>query len=189
MRRHHGKKHVAGATRPVRPEKTAALQEIVARLQSADYVFVLGYGGLRVAELNELRRLLAPIKARSQVVKNTALDRAVNQLGWESVAQLLTGPVALITGTGDATEAGKVLVKFVKSHDKAAIKGACLDGKALGAADVGVLTSLPPRPVMLGLFVGTLAAPMMQLVGVFNQKVLSLLYVLKAVEEKKSKAA
>jgi hypothetical protein len=42
---------------------------------------------------------------------------------------------------------------------------------------------------MLGLFVGTLAAPMMGLVGVFNQKVLSLLYVLKAVEEKKSKAA
>ena len=32
------------------------------------------------------------------------------------------------------------------------------------------------------------AAPMTQLVGVFNQKVLSLLYVLKAVEEKKSKA-
>jgi hypothetical protein len=30
---------------------------------------------------------------------------------------------------------------------------------------------------------------MTQLVGVFNQKVLSLLYVLKAVEEKKSKAA
>jgi len=80
-------------------------------------------------------------------------------------------------------------VKFVKAYDKAAIKGACLDGKALGKADVDALTKVPPREVMLAMFVGTLAAPMMQLVGVFNQKVLSLLYVLKAVEEKKSKAA
>ena len=37
--------------------------------------------------------------------------------------------------------------------------------------------------------VGTVAAPLTQLVGVFNQKLLSLLYVLKAVEEKKSQAA
>jgi hypothetical protein len=36
---------------------------------------------------------------------------------------------------------------------------------------------------------GTLAAPMSQLVGVFNQKVCSLLYVLKAIEDKKNNAA
>ena len=37
--------------------------------------------------------------------------------------------------------------------------------------------------------VGTVAAPLAQLVGVFNQKLLTLLYVLKAVEAKKSQAA
>jgi large subunit ribosomal protein L10 len=189
-RHHHAKGHgAAKGARRIRPEKAAALAEIVTRLQQAQYAFVLGYGGLTVAETAELRRLLKPLPGRMLVVKNTALDRAVTQLGWESVAPFLTGPVALVTGRGDAAEAAKLLVNFVKSHDKAAIKGACLDGKALGAADVGILTALPPRPVMLGLFVGTLAAPMSRLVGVFNQKVLSLLYVLKAVEEKKSKAA
>jgi ribosomal protein L10 len=83
----------------------------------------------------------------------------------------------------------KVLTLFVKVQGKAVIKGVCLDGQALGAADVEALTKTPPRPVMRAIFVGTLAAPLMGLVGVFNQKVLSLLYVLKAVEEKKSKAA
>ncbi len=42
---------------------------------------------------------------------------------------------------------------------------------------------------MLGMLVGTIAAPMTQLVGVMNQKLLSLVYVLKAVEEKKSRRA
>ena len=173
----------------MRPEKNSILQEIRRRLEPADYVFVVNYGGLKVSELTELRRAMAPLGAKAQVVKNTYLDRVTQQLGWESVAPFLTGPTAVVTGTGDASEVAKALMKFVKAHDKAAIKGVCLDGKALGKTDVDALSKVPPREVMLGLFVGTLAAPMMQLVGVFNQKVLSLLYVLKAVEEKKSKAA
>jgi len=39
--------------------------------------------------------------------------------------------------------------------------------------------------VLYAQLAGTIAAPMTQLVGVMNQKVLSLLYVLKAVEDKK----
>ena len=173
----------------MRPDKNSILLEITKNIESADYVFVLNYGGLKVKELTELRRILAPLQTKVQVVKNTLLDRAAQQLGWESVTPFVTGPTAIVTGKGDATEIAKVLMKFVKAHDKAAIKGVCLDGKALGKADVDALSTVPPREVMLALFVGTLAAPMMQLVGVFNQKVLSLLYVLKAVEEKKSKAA
>jgi len=173
----------------MRPEKNSILLEVTKRIESADYVYVVNYGGLKVAELNELRRAVAPLGAKAQVVKNTYLNRAAKELGWESVEAFLTGPTAVVTGKGDAAEVAKVLMKFVKSHDKAAIKGVCLDGKTLGKADVDALSKVPPREVMLGLFVGTLAAPMMQLVGVFNQKVLSLLYVLKAVEEKKSKAA
>jgi large subunit ribosomal protein L10 len=173
----------------MRPEKEAILSEITTRLKSSDYAFVLNYGGLRVSELTDLRKTLLPYKARAMVVKNTYLGRAASNLGWEDVSKILTGPTAMVTGTGDVTEMAKVLVKFVKAHEKAAIKGACLDGKALSLADVDVLTQVPPREVMLAMFVGTLAAPMSQLVGVFNQKLLSLLYVLKAVEDKKSQAA
>jgi large subunit ribosomal protein L10 len=173
----------------MRPEKSSILQEITQRVESADYVFVIKYGGLKVAELAELRRQMAPLHAKVMVVKNAFLNRVAIQLGWESMAPYLSGSTALLAGKGDASEVAKVLMKFVKAHDKAAIKGVCLNGKALGIADVDALSKVPPREVMLGQFVGTLAAPMMQLVGVFNQKVLSLLYVLKAVEEKKSKAA
>jgi len=70
----------------MRPEKSSILQEITKRLEAADYVFVLNYGGLTVSELTELRRSVAPLGAKAQVVKNTYLDRAAQQLGWESVA-------------------------------------------------------------------------------------------------------
>ena len=82
----------------MRPEKSAIFQEITTRLQSVDYAFMLNYGGLNVAALTELRRLLKPLGARAQVVKNTYLDRVAQQLGWESVAPFLAGPTAVITG-------------------------------------------------------------------------------------------
>ena len=88
----------------MRPEKNAILQEITKRLESADYVFVLNYGGLKVSELTALRRVVAPLNAKVQVVKNTYLDKVAQQLGWESVAPFLVGPTAVVVGKGDACE-------------------------------------------------------------------------------------
>lgn len=173
----------------MRPEKEAIMREISERLQEAEYAFLLQFGGLKVAELTELRQGIAPLGARALVAKNTMLGKAAQQIGWEDLTAFLTGPTALVSGTGDASELAKALAKFVKAHGKAAVKGACLDGKVLSSEDVDALATLPSREVMLATMVGTVAAPMTQLVGVFNQKLLSLLYVLKAVEEKKNQAA
>jgi len=173
----------------MRPEKIAIMQEITDRLRDADSAFLMGYGGLTVTELYELRQALQPVGGRALVAKNTMLGKAAEQLGWEDLSALLTGPTAVVTGKGDPSELAKALVAFVKAHEKAAVKGGCLDGRVLQAEDVDALSTLPPREVMLSMLVGTVAAPMTQLVGVFNQKLLSLLYVLKAVEAKKSQAA
>lgn len=173
----------------MRPEKIAIMREISERLQEADSLFLLGYSGLTVEEMYKLRQALHPLGARALVAKNTMLGKAARDLGWEDLSALLTGPTAMVSGKGDPSELAKVLTGFVKAHNKAAVKGGCLDGRVLQAADVHALATLPPRDVMLGIFVGTVAAPMSQLVGVFSQKLLSLLYVLKAVETKKSEAA
>ncbi len=58
--------------------------------------------------------------------------------------------------------------------------------KPISGDEVNAMADMPSREIMLGMFVGTVAAPMSQLVGVLNQKALTLLYVLKAVADKKS---
>ena len=52
-------------------------------------------------------------------------------------------------------------------------------------ADVQELADLPSLDCLRGQVVRTIAAPMTQLVGVMQQKVASLLYVLRAIEDKK----
>ena len=67
------------------------------------------------------------------------------------------------------------------------IKMGLLDGRVLSPADVDMMSKLPARPVLFSMLVGVIAAPMIQLAGVFKQKTASLVYVLKAVQEKKEK--
>ena len=63
-----------------------------------------------------------------------------------------------------------------------------MDGTVISADQVDVLATLPSKKVMQGMLVGTLAAPMSNLVGVMSQKLASLVYVLKAAADKKNAA-
>jgi large subunit ribosomal protein L10 len=172
----------------MRPEKKAIIEEIKGRLQQSPYTVLVNYKGLTVGGLTQLRRQLRPQHARLDVVKNAYLGHACSQAGLPSVDALLEGPIAIVTGAGDVTAVAKALVDFGKTNEALAIRGGLLDGACLSAADMKAMASVPSREVLLGMFVGTLAAPMSRLVGVLQQKVATVVYALKAIEEKKSKA-
>ncbi len=170
----------------MRPEKASIFEEIKGKVNNSSYVIVADYTGLTVAKGSLLRERLLKANARMQVVKNRMLGHIAEGNGLGAMRAHLTGPSAMVYGTGDVSEVAKVLKDFVKEHDKLVIKTGALDGVVLTAADVEQLASLPSREVLLSMVVGTIAAPMSQLVGVFQQKVASLLYALQAVADKKS---
>lgn len=170
----------------MRSEKIAILNEVIERVQASDFCFVLNYGGLRVSQMAALRQELARSQARLLVVKNSYLGKIAAQRGWADISAMLTGPTAIVTGSGDVAEVAKQLVEFVKKNDKAAVKGATLDAAALTAADVAALAKLPSKDAMRAALLGTLLAPATSLVRVLNAPLLDLLYALKAYEEKKN---
>lgn len=169
----------------MRSEKQAIVREIHGQLEKSAFVLLADYQGLTVTQIAELRAKLRDSNSEFHVVKNTFFGLAAKQMGWEGLESILSGPMAAVTGSGEVTEVAKALKDFVKANKKPVVRGGVLDSRILTEAEADALASMPPRPVMLGQLVGTIAAPMTQLVGVMNQKVLSLLYVLKAVEEKK----
>ena len=168
----------------MRTEKQAMMKEIVTALENSEYMFAFTFTGLNVPKLKELRAALKETNAKAKIVKNNMLRKAMEQRGWK-VPDTLVGPTAMITGTGEITSVVKALTKFAKANEKTAIKGGTFAGNLLSKADIVDLSNVPPREVMLGMFLGTLAAPMSGLVGVMSGKLRSLLYVLKAVEAKK----
>jgi len=109
----------------------------------------------------------------------------VNERGWKDLAPLLRGQSAVVTGQ-DVVQTARLLKQFGSSNKVPAIKGGVMDGQLLSSAEVGALADLPPREALLSMVVGTIAAPMSRLVGVMHQKLASLIYVLRAAEEKQS---
>jgi large subunit ribosomal protein L10 len=172
----------------IRPEKRAILAEMRGLIEGSDYMILIGYMGLTVEAITDLRKRVRPSGSRVTVVRNKLLERVIGDMGWKGAEELVKGPVAIITGTGDVAEISKVLKAFAGESKIMFIKGGTMDGAVLSAQDVDAIASLPPRKVMLAKTVGAIAAPLSAIVGVMNQKVCSLLYVLKAVESKKNES-
>lgn len=170
----------------MRPEKTAIIAEVEQTLSRSSFMFLADCIGMTVDQMTELRSRLGTTGSHLMVVKNSYLGHAVGSVGWDSLSTYLEGPTAMITGAGDIAAVAKVLAAYVKERQKPAVKGGSLGGRVLTAADVAALAKIPPREVLYGQFLGTLVAPMSQLVGVMNQKMASLVYVLKAVADKKA---
>lgn len=168
----------------MRNEKISILNEAIERVKASDYCFILNYGGLKVSQLTDLRAKLLKLDSRALVVKNTYLRKVAETLGWPDISAMLTGPTAVIIGKGDVTEVAKCLVDFVKANDIASIKGGTSEASVLTDADIADLSKLPNKDAMRAMLLGMLQAPASSLVRVLNASLTSVLYVLKAYEEK-----
>jgi len=167
----------------LRLEKQAMFNEVQESISGASYILLADYRDMSMPETLELKKQLRNSGASMRVVKNRMVGRTCK--GFD----ILSGPTAMIYGSDDVVEVAKIIKNFSAETERPVMKGGMLDGAVLSAEDVLVLSKLPGKKELQAKLVGTLAAPMTQVVGVMNQKVCSLLYVLNAVGEKKNQAA
>ena len=172
----------------MRLEKKSINADIQSWLTNASYVILTDFKGMKVRQTDELRKRLSKLQAQIHVVPNRLCKRVISELQWGSADEALVGPTALVSGRGDVIEAAKLIKEFNEEHRLPSIKLGRFDGRYFAPADMEVLVNLPAKPVLYSMLVGTIAAPMSQLVGVLKQKVSSLVYVLAAVQDKKNQS-
>lgn len=172
----------------MRAEKKSMVNEIRQMAEGKSFVILTDYRGLSSEMTGLLRSRLRAKSAEYGVVKNRLFRQVTGELGLKSLDRDLRGPTAIVTGDGDVVEVAKVLKAFIKENKLPVVKQGVFSGTPLTADEVDKLATMPPRIELLGRAVGTIAAPMTQLVGVMNQKVCSLLYVLQAAKDKKDNA-
>lgn len=172
----------------MRSEKIAIVAEIRSQVKNAAFVLLANHRGMKVSQLKDLRKRLAKKKAELHVVKNSFLQKACDDLPGMKINEPLVVPLAIVFGPGDGIEAAKILDDFKKETNTAALEGGFLSARRFSAAEFSELIKLPSRHALLGMLVGGLAAPLSGLVGVMQQKVASVVYVLQAIRELKSKS-
>ena len=136
----------------------------------------------------ELRSETRHAGGHIRVLKNAVAAHALKQLGQDELAKQVAGMNALIW-TQDPVPALKALFGYRAKNKKPQIRGGSIDGALADPAKLEALSKLPGRKEMLGMFVGTLAAPISSFASVLNTLAGQFVQVLDAIRREKEKAS
>ena len=140
-----------------------------------------------VCDNENLRKELKAENSEYYVAKKTLLnlafqDSKINGLDIKN----FTGRIAAVFGYGDEIAPARIIDKFRKEHkDKIDFAGGILENKFISAEEVSALAKLPGRQELYAKIAGSINAPVSGFVNALAGNLKNLVYVLKAVEEKR----
>lgn len=164
-------------------EVVDALSDSFARAKIA---VVAEYRGLKVSELEKLRRSLREQDAQIRVAKNTLLRIAVKDTPYDNLSDTFSGSTAVAVGFTEPVGPAKALTAFAKEYGASfTIRGAGLEGSRISAEDLLALSKLPGREELLGKLLGAMTAVPTSFVRVLNAVPQKFMYALTAIKEQK----
>ena len=172
----------------VRNDNKILVNHFIDKVKNAGSVFISGFQGMTEEEINDLRLKLDSQAAEYRVMKNSIFRVVSEKSGYVAdtrVKTALKGQNSFTIGGKDLISVAKVIADYEKGNQKFVIKGGYLNGKYISAEEVKALASLPSRSELIAKVVGSIAAPLSNLVGVLNASVTSIVRVINSIKEKK----
>ena len=177
---------MAEKTQKIQPYKTEGIRKIKELIESSTDVIFTDFRGLNVAQITELRRSLQEREAEYRVVKNSYARLALRELGFPFEEDFLIDPTALALAKADIGPITKVLFDFTRDSTLK-IKGGLVEGRVVSSEQVEAISRLPARNDLYAILMGTMNAPLTNLVYATSGIATKLVRTLQAVAESKGK--
>lgn len=164
-------------------QKANTIDVISEQLSRALLVIVTDYRGLKVADLQSFRGNLRPSGAEFHVAKNTLTKIAANNAGVNGLDSMLEGPSGLVFAFEDPVQTAKAVSDFVRTSRILSVKGGVMGDRAVSAADVDAIATLPSREELQAKLLGMMISPMSRTLSVLAGPSRSMVYLLNARAE------
>ena len=170
-------------------QKQEILRNLSEKFKKSKSVVFAGFNALSVKDNEKLRDQLRKENSEYYVAKKTLINIAFKDQMAELNVRGMDGKLAAIFSYEDEVAAAKILGNFRKDKDKEArvfFLGGILENKLLSQEEVTALSNIPSKQELYGRLVGTMNAPISGFVNALAGNLKNLVYVLKAIEEKKA---
>jgi large subunit ribosomal protein L10 len=165
-------------------EKARTIEQAKEWYSKSVGVVFTDYRGMKVKEIQALRRDLRSKGGEIHVLKNTLFRIAAGEDTANFPDELHNGTTAVAFVYENESVVAKSLLDFAKTNKKLVVKGGYFGGKAFTAKQVEALAELPPRDVLIAQVIGTIVAPLTNLVGVIEALYADPIRVIGAVADK-----
>ncbi len=173
-----------------REQKKQIVEELVAKLQQSNGVYLLDFTGLSVQDTIAVRREIKQLEAEMKVAKNTLIQRALREA--DRFTQIpedrFFGPTAITFAYGDPIRPAKFIKKLVDDA-KLRFKAAVIEDEYFGEEQLQQLASFPTREEIYAGIVGSLQAPISNVISIFHNLVRDVVSIIDEIAKKKAEAA
>ena len=145
-------------------QKKQIVADLIETFKSSQAGVLVDYRGLTVEEDTNLRRKLREAGVEYKVVKNTLTRFAAKEVGLDGLDEPLNGPTSLAVSKDDPVAPAKVIAEFAKENECLKIKAGFLDGAVISLEEVTKLAKTPSRDTLIANIMGSLNAPISNLV-------------------------
>lgn len=159
-------------------QKQVIINEIKEKLDKSLSLVIVDARGLTVAQDTVLRKNLREAGIDYKVYKNSMMEFAVKDTGFEPISEFLKGPSTMAFSYDDATTAARLIAANMKDMPKLEFKAAVVDGVVYDAEGTDKLSKIPGREELLSRLLGSFKSPMS-----------SFARVVKAIAEEKESGA
>ena len=168
-----------------KPVKEMMMADYLAKLGENSDALLLNILGVDANSTNELRKDLAKSEISVTVLRNNVARKAFEGSGLEPLADLLTGPNALVYGAETVVEVARKIVDIAEDLPDMELRGAVLDGELFEGEDgVKRLSKFPTRDEAIAKVVTVVLTPGGNLVGAAKSPASNLAGILKTIQDK-----
>ncbi len=141
-------------------KKRAILAKLTDAFTEASSVAFVGFSKLTVKDVSEMRRQLTKAGVRYYVAKKTLIRKALEHSGYAGDIPELPGEVAVAWTVDDVTAPARGVYEFGKKLKGAlTLLGGVFEGAFADAKQVTAIATIPPVPVLRGMFVNVINSP------------------------------
>lgn len=151
-------------------KKREIIEKLNDAFKEASAITFVGFTKLTVADSSKMRNELAQAGVRLFVAKKTLIRKALETRGYAGTLSELPGEVAVAWTTVDVTAPARGVHDYSKKlKGVLTLLGGVFENAFVDASQMVAIATIPPMPVLRGMFVNVINSPIQGLVVALNK--------------------